>query len=111
MGLNYQYFTSLSQVIIPHIMLYPTYVQSYCTSMSASLELFAIEAKNEGEGLRIYKDLILRDEGDMSFEGYLTECGLTSPFEKDYLKKIADDVYYGIVGSHYYRDIKTKSAA
>ena len=111
MGLNYTYFTSLSDIIIPHIMLYPTYVQSYCTSMSASLELFTIETKNEGEGFKIYKDLIVRDEGEMTFEEYLTECGLTSPFEKDYLKKIADDVYYGIVGSHYYKDLKNKSVA
>lgn len=111
MGLNYEYFTSLDQIIIPHIMLYPTYVQSYCTSISVALELFTIETQNPGAGLEIYMDLILRDEEDMRFTEYLAECGLTSPFESEYLKIIADKIYYQIVGSHYYKSQTRANAA
>lgn len=111
MGLNENYFETLSPVIIPHLMLYPTYVQSYCTSVSVSLELFAIETSAQGEGLKIYKDLVLRDEGDMTFTEYLSECGLNSPFESEYLRKIADSIYYEIVGSHYYKDAPSGIAA
>lgn len=90
MGLRSDAINDISFVLIPHIFRYPFYVQSYCTSAAVSLEIYFAELKSEGAGFEIYKELITREEGGLTFEEYLTEAGLTSPFEVDYLKGIAN---------------------
>ena len=102
MGLNHEFFTTLDYVLIPHIMLYPHYVQSYCTSTAVALELYYVEKLDSGEGIEAYLDLIDRADGATTFEEAVTDAGLTSPFEKNYLRGLADMVYYDILGSHFF---------
>ena len=92
-GLRSDVINDISFVLIPHIFRYPFYVQSYCTSAAVSLEIYFAELEREGAGFEIYKNLITREDGGLTFEEYLTEAGLTSPFEADYLKDIASRLY------------------
>lgn len=100
-----EHYTELESVIITHTVLYPHYVESYCTSIIPSLEIFFLEGEDDGAGLDIYLDLITRDEdGERSFTEELEAVGLSSPFAKGHLRQIADDIYYRILGCHYFRD-------
>ena len=105
LSLNTAIFNDLSDVIIPHLIISPLYVQSYCTSAASALEIMFAEYENEGDGLDIYLDLVNRDEGG-TLEEQLAGAGLTSPFEDGFIKKIADSIYYYVMGSHYYDDLE-----
>lgn len=95
----------LSSVLITHTMLYPHYVQSYCTSLTTSLEIFFMETNEDGCGIDIYMSLIDRNDSEsLSYTEELTSAGLSSPFEDGYLKYIADMIHFRIMGSHYFRD-------
>ena len=104
MGMSSDYFDTLDHVLIPHIMLYPFYVQSYTVSASVSLEIHYVELANDGAGLRAYLELIDRGNGALTLEQNLQEAGLTSPFSKNYLKALADMIHYDIMGSHFYKE-------
>ena len=104
MGMSSDYFDSLDHVLIPHIMLYPFYVQSYTVSASVSLEIHYVELANDGTGLEAYLELVEREDEDMTMEQHLLEAGLTSPFSKNYLKALADMIHYDIMGSHFYKE-------
>lgn len=98
-------YNDVSSVLITHTMLYPHYVQSYCTSLTASLEMYFLEIANDEEGTDIYMDLITRDEGvTRSYTEELIAVGLSSPFEEGYLRSIADSIHFRILGSHFFRD-------
>ena len=101
MKLDSSIFTKLDYVIIPHIVLYPFYVQSYCTSSAVALEIYTMESKKAGSGLEAYKKLLSRSDAALTLEEELERAGLASPFEKNKLKSIAYDIYYEIMGSHY----------
>jgi hypothetical protein len=101
----------ISNLAITHTMLYPFYVQSYCTSMIPSLEIFIKEYNEAGEGLKIYKDLVSREREDMSFVENLTISGLSSPFKKDILRDLMDTFYEIAVGCENYFDVKNENAA
>lgn len=92
----------LEVVLIDHTILYPFYVQSYCTSIVSSLDIYLIECKNKGEGVRIYKELIDR-ENELSFVGEIESVGLDSPFLSGRLKDLSNSLYYKINGYNYYR--------
>ncbi|MBQ8689605.1 MAG: hypothetical protein IJ515_04500 [Clostridia bacterium] len=111
MGLNYEIFTTLDYVLIPHIMLYPHYVQSYCTSTAVALELYYVEKLEDGAGIAAYLELIDRSDEQLTFEETVVKAGLTSPFEKNYLRGLADMIYYDILGSHFYTDTSFGNAA
>ena len=104
MGMSTEYFDSLDYVLIPHIILYPFYVQSYAVSAAVALEIYYTEDATEGAGLEAYMDLIDRSEGFDTLEENLKDAGLTSPFSKNYLKMLADMIHYDIMGSHYYKE-------
>lgn len=104
MGMSEDYFDSLDYVLIPHIMLYPFYVQSYTVSAAVALELYYVEVGGEGNGLDAYIELVDRSEGFETFEENLRDAGLTSPFSKDYMKMLADKIHYDIMGSHFYKE-------
>lgn len=104
MGLNPQYYNTVDYVLISHIILYPTYVQSYCTSLTTALEIYFIEKERPGEGFETYKNLLSREDDSLTFEEHLEKAGLTSPFANDALKKIADKIHYEILGSHYFTE-------
>lgn len=111
-GFNTKVTNNLSAVSIPHIFLYPFYVQSYCTSVVPALELYFMEESNEGLGISAYKKLINRSDTNITFNVALESAGLSSPFDKELLKKIANNIHYTITGADYYGLIQgTNSAA
>ncbi len=101
---------SVSTITITHTVLYPTYVQSYCTSVLSALELYMAEAQTEGEGLRIYKELLHRNTEGTYLEA-LSEAGLTSPFESGFVKCIVDEVYFEFLGKHYFCNSSNSNVA
>lgn len=94
---------SLWYVCIPHIVLYPFYVQSYCTSVVAALSVYYMEVQEEGAGLAAYKALIDRQE-ENTFVGYLEAAGIASPFDKKSLMNIANLIYYDMTGAYLYKE-------
>ena len=103
MGLNADYYSSLSAVDIPHIMLYPFYVQSYVVSTVTALSICFKEAETPGAGVSAYNALLKKQEGEPLTE-QLFEVGLTSPFSADTVKDICDKVYFSITGAHYFKN-------
>ena len=91
----------ISAIIITHTVLYPTYVQSYCTSALSALELYMMETTEEGAGFEAYKNLLHRDASHSYIEA-LEAAGLQSPFKKDLVKTLVDGVYYEFLGRHYF---------
>ena len=91
----------ISAIIITHTVLYPTYVQSYCTSALSALELYMMETTEEGAGFEAYKNLLHRDASHSYIEA-LEAAGLQSPFKKDLVKTLMDGVYYEFLGRHYF---------
>jgi len=96
-------WNSVRYIMIPHLFLYPFYVQSYATSATAALEIYTLELKNEGAGFEKYNAIIDRGEADISFTEALTKANLTSPFEKNALKNIANELHYLTLGAYYYK--------
>ena len=95
---------SVEYVAIPHIFLYPFYVQSYATSAAAALEIYTLEIKNEGDGFDAYMSLLARDEESiLSFEEALLASKLSSPFENNALKKIINDLHYATLGAYFFK--------
>ena len=111
MGMSEDYFDSLDHVLIPHIILYPFYVQSYPVSAAIALEIYYIEETSEGDGLEAYLELIDRENADLTFEAIIEDAGLTSPFTTGYLKGIADMIHYDIMGSHFFKKSPLKNNA
>ncbi len=93
---------SAEYILIPHIILYPFYVQSYSTSAAVAAEIYCAEIKNPGDGFEIYSKLLDRSEGAFEFEEQIKKAGLTSPFEDGALRNIVDRIYFSVVGAHYY---------
>jgi len=110
-GLNPNAIGDVSSVMIPHIFLYPFYVQSYSTSATVALEIYLAELEQEGEGFGIYMDLLKRDDSSLTFEENLINAGLTSPFSKKHLMNIADRIHYNLLGSHYFKNHGNNNAA
>ena len=97
-------YSDISSVAITHTVLYPHYVEAYCTSITSSLEIFFLEAASEGAGLDVYLDLITRDSEEYrTYVEELEAVGLSSPFSDDFLSEIADAIHYHILGAHYFR--------
>ena len=105
MSLNSAVYNELSDVMIPHIFLEPLYVQSYCTSLATSLEIFFAEMNDSGSGYEIYNTLLDR-HGYVGFEEQLRGAGLMSPFDEGVVKKLADSIYYSLLGSHFFDEYK-----
>ena len=102
MGLNADAINSLEFVTIPHIMLYPFYVQSYCVSEAISLDIYLSNKDTESGAISVYKTLLARNEV-LDLEGYLEAAKITSPFKKNQMRNIADAIHYQIFGSHYFK--------
>ena len=101
-------YNALDYVLIPHTVERPFYVESYCTSMTAALEIYFLECDGEGEGVSVYMDLIHR-EGELSFLEHLSEVGLSSPFDETTVITVADGLYYDILGSYKQDENKIQS--
>ena len=102
MHLNTKVFGDLSDAVIVHLIDTPFYVQSYCTSLIAALDIFFKECDAEGDGVAAYMALI-NTEPSYGFKEALTRAGIASPFDEDIVKRLADEVHYSILGSHYYK--------
>ena len=94
---------SVEYVAIPHIFLYPFYVQSYATSAMAALEIYTLEAKNPGSGFEIYSELTYRGDSEATFEEILSSHGLSSPFNKLELKNVLNELHYVALGAYFYK--------
>lgn len=103
MNLNTDYFNSLDDILIYHLIETPFYVQSYCTSAVAALDIFFMECENEGGGVEAYLKLTSRD-ADKNFTAHLIDAGISSPFRSHAIKDITNKIYYSIIGSYYYGD-------
>ncbi len=90
----------LCAVLIDHIILYPFYVESYCPSIASALEIYFLEEESPGDGIKVYKELLLRHD-EAEFEKKLIRAGLSSPFKKDFVKGISDKIYYSITKKCY----------
>ena len=102
-GLNSAILNDLYYVTIPHVMLYPLYVQSYCTSAAVALDIYFTELDREGAGFEMYSKLLKRDSATLTFEEELERAGATSPFDDDFLRELADRIHYELLGSHYFK--------
>jgi len=104
MGLNWTMINDISMVFIPHLFLYPFYVQSYATSLTASLEIYMLELEQEGKGFEVYLNLLDRGDEMLTFEEYLSNAGVKSPFRENALKDLANKIHYQVLGSYYFKD-------
>ncbi len=89
------------QIMIPHIVLYPFYVESYVSSCIVSLDIYSQENSLTGEsgkGMEKYLTLIDRNGKDMTFTEYLENAGLESPFDDSHVKEVTNNIYYMLVG-------------
>lgn len=110
-ALNSDVVNSISYVFIPHIFLYPFYVQSYCTSVIPAVELYFMEDEAVGTGLAAYKKLIDRNGSVQTFAEAIVEAGLSSPFADGVLRDIADKIHFAVLGFHYYKSESTAGGA
>lgn len=110
MSLSPSVYNELSDVMIPHIFIEPLYVQSYCTSLAAALEIFFTEAQTPGEGFRIYEAILKRD-GYSGFDERISATGLGSPFDEGVIMRLADSIYFSLLGSHFFDEYKGTNTA
>ena len=99
-GMNTDY-VDISIAFIPHIFIYPFYVQSYCTSLIPALQFYFMEIDEAGSGIEAYKAYINRNETDYDFEESLENADLSSPFSDNTIQEIVGRIYYEITGSRY----------
>ncbi len=110
LGMTFGDYDSVSDLIVPHLILDPFYVQTYVTSAFVSLQIFFEEIETKGNGLALYKSLIYRNE-NLDFNSYIDLVGLDSPFNEETVKSIADSMHYIILGSHYFEESDGDEAA
>ena len=102
---------SVEYVSVPHIFLYPFYVQSYATSAAAALEIYTLELKNEGDGFAAYNKLLARNgETALSFEVALLNAGLSSPFDSSELRRTLNELHYATLGAYFYKSHNNNAA-
>lgn len=96
---------------VPHIYLYPCYVQSYATSMTAALTIYRLEVEEPGAGLDAYIEFIDREDEDAAaeeagieptFKYYLEQAGIPSPFVSENIKDLANFIYNLCKGKDYF---------
>ena len=89
-------------VMMMHTVEYPYYVQSYCTSLVAALEIMLLEANEEGAGLAAFKTLVERDENsELTFEEELARAGIKSPLREGALTEMMEGIYRFLCGRDY----------
>lgn len=102
-GFHDESLADLTQFMIPHVVLYPFYVQSYAVSLLPSLELYFAEAACTGAGFEAYKTLLKREDNTLSLEDQLHRAGLSSPFASGQLKAVLNDIYRALTGADFYK--------
>lgn len=94
----------LSNVSIPHTILYPCYVESYVVSALVSFDIFFTEIGSDGEGFKLYEALINREVTGLSFNERLEAVGIDSPFAEGKIKNIANRIYAYMAGKDFVFD-------
>jgi oligoendopeptidase F len=110
MSLNTYEINQVSDILIPHFIIEPLYVQSYCTSGMVALEIYFEELSQKGAGMAMYHKLIRRSS-TLSFGSYIELVEIDSPFERGCVKFIADNIHYVILGSHYFQSTGGENTA
>ncbi len=89
-------------VLMVHTVEYPCYVQSYCTSLVAAVEIMLMEIAEDGAGLAAFKALVNR-EGyeELNFEEQLERAGIASPLRPLSTVEMIKGVYRYITGKDY----------
>ncbi len=91
-------------VLIVHTIEYPFYVQSYCTSLVAAIEIMLMEINAEGTGVAALLSLLDRDNGNpLTFEEELARAGISSPLREGAIVDMYRGVYQFITGKTYSR--------
>ena len=97
-GASFEGFDSLEITMIVHIIEYPFYVQSYCTSLVSALEIYYMEVEEPGTGFAAYKNMLSAIGEGLGFIDTLNEAGIESPLRKGALLSLADDIHYYYFG-------------
>ncbi|MBQ2793860.1 MAG: hypothetical protein IJF05_04095 [Clostridia bacterium] len=96
--------SSWDAVLIVHTVEYPFYVQSYCTSLVAAIEIMLMEIEQEGAGIAAYMSLLNRDnDNPLSFEEELERASISSPLRDGAILDMYQGVYRFITGKVYSR--------
>lgn len=82
-------YKGLDWISVTHLFTSPFYVISYCVSDTAAFELYNMELKESGSGLRMYMKL-LDESTNYEFLELLDKCGVPSAISADTVKSIAD---------------------
>ena len=85
-GLDFYY--SQSWIDILHFFEAPDYVISYCVSAETSLQLYRLEAEQDGEGQAAYFRLLDRDL-NAGVQKVMEDAGLANPFREDAMDQTA----------------------
>ena len=101
-GYEIEELAAWDAVLMVHTVEYPCYVQSYCTSLVAAVEIMLMEIEEEGAGLAAFKTLVDR-EGfeDLTFEEQLERAGIASPLRTLSTVEMIKGVYRYITGKDY----------
>lgn len=110
-GASFSGFDTLDITMIVHIIEYPFYVQSYCTSLVSALDIYYMEIKEEGAGFAAYKAMLSKIGEGLSFVETLTEAGIKSPLSKGALLGLADDIHYYYFGKPFTESDSGNNAA
>ena len=89
-------------VLIVHTIEYPFYVQSYCTSLVAAIEIMLMEIEENGAGVNAFMTLLSRDEDNpLGFEEELERAGISSPLRSGAILEMYYGIYKFITGRSY----------
>ncbi len=110
-GLSYNQLNDVRYVMIPHIFMYPCYVQSYCTSVTVALQIFFKEAEDAGSGFEVYQNLIEKDGAFITFNDCIEMHSFNSPFINYTIKELANKIHFYILGSNFFTSESENEAA
>ena len=85
---GFEYLYEMMWIDIPHFFEYPFYVISYTVSNEVALQIFELEAMEDGDGLEMYGNMLLCDSDKLL--DLIEESGLESPFSEERVKESAE---------------------
>ena len=101
MSLPSYYYGTMNALMIPHLFVQPFYVESYCTSLTAAMQIFFAEYENDGDGLTLYNALLDREHGSSLTEN-LERVNMDSPFKSGLIYEMVDKIHYLVLGAPYF---------
>lgn len=101
MSLPSYYYGTMNAVMIPQLFVQPFYVESYCTSLTAAMQIFFAEYESEGDGLELYRALLDREAGSTLAQN-LERVNMDSPFKSGLIYRMVDEIHYLVLGAPYF---------